>query len=223
MDPRRSPQWVYDAHLSDQPAYFQRHRWSTAMRSRLPAPVRSESGAVPADNGVRLHNRQRIARVRKQSIQTNEYQSVDGAEGEFLWSSPPQNIDLLPQRPNLCLKRCSRADQIDDHPTNKPAKIPHGTTASPDSRSFASQMRFPTGTGDPHRLSMNSRATSTAGLRLHQSAMAACFVFRREISRTAFWDFCNKIGTFETCQQTPRMSVDRGRPEVTGRLSKWRF
>ena len=24
--------------------------------------------------------------------------------------------------------------------------------------------------------------------------MAACFVFRREISRTAFWDFCNTIG-----------------------------
>jgi hypothetical protein len=147
-----SPQWVYDAHLSDQPAYFQRHRWSTATRSRLPAPVRSESGAVPADNGVRPHNRQRIARVRKKLIQTNEYQSVDGAEGEFLWSSPPQNIDLLPQRPNLCLKRCSRADQIDDHPTNKPAKIPHGTTASPDSRSFASQMRFPTGTAHLPRL-----------------------------------------------------------------------
>ena len=146
MDPRRSPQWVCDAHLSDQPAYFQRHRWSTDTRSRLPAPVRSESGAVPADNGVRFHNRQRIARVSKQLIQTNEYQSVDGADGEFLWSSPPQNIDLLPQRPNLCLKRCSRADQIDDHPTNQPAKIPHGTTASPDSRSFASQMRFPTGT-----------------------------------------------------------------------------
>src|SRR3977135_1701697 len=91
MDPRRSPQWVCDAHLSDQPGYFRRHRRSTATRSRLPAPVRSESGAVPTDNGVRFHNRQRIASVRKQSIQTNEYQSVDGPEGEFLWSSPPQN------------------------------------------------------------------------------------------------------------------------------------
>jgi hypothetical protein len=30
MDPRRSPQWVYDAHFSDQPAHFQRHQWSTA-------------------------------------------------------------------------------------------------------------------------------------------------------------------------------------------------
>ena len=25
--------------------------------------------------------------------------------------------------------------------------------------------------------------------------MAACFVFRRQICRTAFWDFCNTIGT----------------------------
>jgi len=49
MDPRRSPQWVCDAHLSDQPAYFRRHRRSTATRSQLPAPVRSESGAVPTE------------------------------------------------------------------------------------------------------------------------------------------------------------------------------
>src|SRR6202171_4928770 len=151
MDPRRSPQWVCNAHLSDQPAYFERHRWSTATRSRLPAPVRSEPGTVPTDNGFRLHNRQRIANVRKQSIQTNEYQSVDSADGEFLWSSPPQNVYLLPQRPNLCLKRRSRADQIDDHPTNKPAKIPHGTTASPDSLSTANQTRFATGTGTKYR------------------------------------------------------------------------
>jgi hypothetical protein len=79
---------------------------------------------VPTNNGFRLHNRQRIANITKQSKQTNEYQSVDHAEGEFLWSGPPQNVDLLPQRPNLCLKRCSRADQIDDDPTKKPTNIP---------------------------------------------------------------------------------------------------
>jgi hypothetical protein len=45
----------------------------------------------------------------------------------------------------------------------------------------------------PHHQAMNSRATSIAGLRSRQSAMAACFVFWREISRTAFWDFCNTI------------------------------
>ena len=87
-----------------------------------------------------------IANSREQPIETNEYQSVDGTEGEFLWSSPPQDVYLLPQRPNLCLERCPRPEQIDDHPTNKSAKIPHPTTGLPDSRSTASQMRFATGT-----------------------------------------------------------------------------
>ena len=53
--------------------------------------------------------------------ETNEYQSVDDTEGEFFWSSPPQDVYLLPQRPNLCLKRCPRPEQIDNRPINKSA------------------------------------------------------------------------------------------------------
>jgi hypothetical protein len=45
-----------------------------------------------ADHGVRLDDRQRIANFREQPIETNEYHSVDGAEGEFLWSTSPQNL-----------------------------------------------------------------------------------------------------------------------------------
>jgi hypothetical protein len=63
---------------------------------------------------------------------------------------------LLPQRPNLCLKRCPRPEQIDDRPTNKSAKIPHPTTGLPDSRSTASRIRFATRTG----FSMLLRRTS---------------------------------------------------------------
>ena len=94
---------------------------------------------MPADKGVRLDDRQRIANFREQPIETNEYYSVDGAEGEFLWSSSPQNVDLLPQRPNLCLKHYPRPDQFHNHPTNEPAKIPHCTRSSSDSRSTAKQ------------------------------------------------------------------------------------
>jgi hypothetical protein len=39
-------------------------------------------------------------------------------------------------------------EMIDNRPTNEPEKIPHYTTASPDSRSTANQMRFPTRTGE---------------------------------------------------------------------------
>src|ERR1039457_2249272 len=102
---------------------------------------------MPADNGVRLNDRQSIANSREQLIETNKYQSIDGTEGDFLWSSPPQDVYLLPQRPNLCLERCPRPEQIDDRPTNKSAKIPHPTTGLPDSPSTASRIRFATGTG----------------------------------------------------------------------------
>lgn len=92
---------------------------------------------MPTDDCIRLDDRQRIANFRKQPIEANEYHSVDGAEGEFLWSSSPKNVDLLPQRPNLCLKHYPRPDQIDNHPTNEPAKIPHCARSSSDSRSAA--------------------------------------------------------------------------------------
>ena len=140
MDPRRAPQRIGNAHLADQPADLQRHNRPATTASRLPAPIRPETRAMPADNGVRLNDRQSIANSREQPIETNQYQSVDGTEGEFLWSSSPQDVYLLPQRPNLCLERCPRPEQIDDRPTNKSAKIPHPTTGLPDSRSTASRI-----------------------------------------------------------------------------------
>src|ERR1700736_4258897 len=101
VDARRSPEWICDAHLADQPAYFEWHLRPATTASRLPAPVQPETRAMPTNNGVRLPDRQRIADVRKQPIQTSEYQAVEGAERQSLRSSPPQNVYLLPQYPNL--------------------------------------------------------------------------------------------------------------------------
>jgi hypothetical protein len=47
VDARRTPEWICDAHLPDQPTYLQRHCRPSATRSRLPTPVRSEPGVVP--------------------------------------------------------------------------------------------------------------------------------------------------------------------------------
>ena len=103
--------------------------------------------ALPFDYGLRLNNRQRIENARAKPIKANKNQSVDGAEGLFLRSGSPQNVYLLPQHPNFHLKRCPRPKQICDHPNNEPDKISHHATASPDSRSTASQIEFATGTG----------------------------------------------------------------------------
>src|SRR5450631_4260512 len=147
-----APERVRPAHLANERAQFSRDLRSANRVARSPAPIRSETRAMPADNGVRLNDRQSIANSREQPIETNEYQSVDGTEGEFLWSSPPQDVYLLPQRPNLCLERCPRPEHMDDCPTNKSAKIPHPTTGLPDSRSTASRMSLRQGTGRSARL-----------------------------------------------------------------------
>src|SRR5258708_21259377 len=102
---------------------------------------------MPFDYGLRLHNRQRLANARAKPIEANENQSVDGGEGLVLRSGSPQNVYLLPQHPNFRLERCPRPKQICDHPNNEPDKISHPATASPDSRSTASQIEFAIGTG----------------------------------------------------------------------------
>src|ERR1700739_3722471 len=83
MDSWRSPQRVGDAHLADQPANFQRYGRATAAMPRFPAPIQSETGAVPTDHGVRLHNRQRLDGIRRQTIQPNKDQAIHGTEGRL--------------------------------------------------------------------------------------------------------------------------------------------
>src|SRR6266581_4748749 len=54
---------------------------------------------------------------------------------------------------------------------------------------------------------MNSRATSVLAWRLHRSAIAACLVYLRKIARTAFWEFCNTIGTNRRLEVGQSMSA----------------
>jgi hypothetical protein len=174
-DSRRSPQRIGKAHLADKPAYLQRNCWHATPRVRFPAPNYSEAGAVPFDYGLRLDNRQRIANARAKPIKAHKNQSVDGAEGLSLRSGSPQNVYLLPQRQDFRLERCPRPKQIYHCPNNEPDKISYPATASPDSRSTASQIEFATGTrvsartpapaAERCRHAVSSRLSSGGGFR----------------------------------------------------------
>src|SRR5260370_21058122 len=112
---------------------------------------------MPFDYGLRLNNRKRVANAREKPIEENKNQSVDGAEGLLLRSGSPQNVYLLPQRQDFRLERCPRPNRICDHPNNEPDKISHPATASPDSRSTASQIEFATWTGRNRRVRRRAR------------------------------------------------------------------
>src|SRR5258708_1900393 len=109
MDPRRSPQRISNAHLVDKLAYVRGYGWSATTTSRLPAPIRSETRAMPTDDCIRLDDRQRIASLGKQSIEANKYQPIKNTKELPSRSGAPQNVDLLPKHPDLCLQRCSRS------------------------------------------------------------------------------------------------------------------
>src|SRR5713226_7115463 len=147
VDPRCTPWRVGKAHGTDQLAYLRRHLWPSPAGSRFPAPIGSEPCPVPTDHSIRLDDRQRAANIGEQPIKADEYQSVDAADEKPFWRGPPQDVDLLAQHQVLRLKLCSRSEQVDEHPPDQSAKVPHQATTSPDSRSSASRMRFATGTG----------------------------------------------------------------------------
>ena len=64
-------------------------------------------------------------------------------------------------------------------------------------------------------IAMNSQATSVMAWRLYRSAISARLVYLREIGRTAFWEFCNTIGTFETYRDVRSAVAIGGKAEVT--------
>src|SRR6476660_7389137 len=90
-------------------AYLRGYSWSATTTSRLPAPIRPETRAMPTDDRIRLDDRQRIASLGKQSIEANKYQPIKNTKGLPSRSGAPQNVDLLPKHPDLCLQCCSRS------------------------------------------------------------------------------------------------------------------
>jgi hypothetical protein len=82
---------------------------------------------------------------------------------------------------------------------------------------------------------VNLPMTSLVELRGHRMAIAACFVFQREISSSVLWDFFDSIGQTETnwhvrvtsgftpitdinLRQIARQAARR--PDLTGRISR---
>jgi hypothetical protein len=78
-------------------------------------------------------------------------------------------------------------------------------------------MRFARGLYEgPHRFAQKRLRSFVSALRSIAAAATAKNQLLRDFRRRSIFDFCNNIGTFETCRPSPSMSVHRGRPEVVG-------
>src|SRR3981189_587265 len=123
---------------------FQRGLWTATARSRFPAPIRSETGTMPTDHGLRPDDLQSVQHARCQPIQPGKYETVDAAEGLSLRRCASQHVKLMTKRQDLYLQRRSRPEQSDQRQPNQAANISHQPRASPNSTPLASRIEFPT-------------------------------------------------------------------------------
>src|SRR5450631_2028858 len=104
MDPGSAPQ-LGEAHGTNQLANFERDLWPAAATSRFPSPKQAKTGAMPADNRLRLDDHQGIQNVRHNPIEAGKNEPIESCEGDSLWRFPSQNIELAAQRQDLRLER----------------------------------------------------------------------------------------------------------------------
>ncbi|WJR75922.1 hypothetical protein [Bradyrhizobium sp. NP1] len=70
-----------------------------------------ETGAVPTDHGIRLHNRQRLDGIWYQSIQPNKDQAIHGTDGRSLRPVPSLDVKLMTKNQDLSFQRDPRPEQ----------------------------------------------------------------------------------------------------------------
>src|SRR5262245_27993467 len=75
VDPRCSPKRVRGAHVANELAKVRRRHWPAAARSGLPAPIGSQTSAVPADHRLRLENFQCVQYSRSYTIEPRKHLS----------------------------------------------------------------------------------------------------------------------------------------------------
>ena len=135
VDPRCSPKRVRDAHVANELANVRRCLWPATTRAGFPAPISSETSAVPADHRPRLENFQCIQYCRSHTIEPRKHQAVNVAVGQSLRRFAPQHVELVSKDKDLGLQRSPRPELSDQGSPDQPAKIAHWERVSADSRS----------------------------------------------------------------------------------------
>src|SRR5271155_5066411 len=79
-------------------------------RPPSPAPIGSETGAVPTDHRLRLEDFQRIEHLRSQTIEPGEHQAINVAESHSLGRSAMQHIELVSKEQDFSMQRSPRPE-----------------------------------------------------------------------------------------------------------------
>ena len=129
MNARCSPRSVVGHHAEDEVSQFPANASSTRMSSvpREPTPVHLESGPMPANDCLRLHQNQCSLPFGPEAAQGCPKQPIRGAKARPR-ASLLQNGKLLPQGQILQEQIATRAKGPDKQYEQKPQQAQHGAS-----------------------------------------------------------------------------------------------
>jgi hypothetical protein len=96
MNPRRTPGWIFSRHPEDQIPKLLPQRPSSKcfQMPRTPAPIKSKTGAMPADHGFRLDDHQCFLPLRPRQPDHRPEQAIKVTES-WLWVFSFESYKLL--------------------------------------------------------------------------------------------------------------------------------
>src|SRR5664279_2244225 len=133
-----APERVRPAHLANDRAQLIRDPRSANTVARSPAPIRSKSSAVPANDCLWPDNRYRAKDGGEPVIKPNKQKTIGIVEVRSFRCPPAKHIDLLPQDQDFCFQRCSRLEERSQDAENKLEQILHQVANLP--RLFSASM-----------------------------------------------------------------------------------
>jgi len=118
LDPRRSPERVFERHPFDQLTNLL-VALRTAERSLgLPSPVELEALPVPSDDGLRFNNDQDLPPILPESRENHPEETIPPMELRAV-NFPIEDGQSLTQGEILCREGCSGDDQAPDEPKER--------------------------------------------------------------------------------------------------------
>jgi len=125
VDARRTPKRICNAHLANEVADFSWDTRSPAPRSRFPAPIGPEPGAMPAEHGLRLDDLQGLENVGSQRVHAHEHQPVNAGQGQTARGLAAEHIQLVAEHENFGFERRARPEQPSNGAPDQLAKVNH--------------------------------------------------------------------------------------------------
>ena len=124
MDLRRSPTGILVCQAADQITKLARDFRSANPGTRCPSPVQSETGAVPANHGIGLHDQEHAFPARPEAPECDPEQPIETIQGRP-WPFSFEDCELLSQSDHLQRGVGPRAKEDSDSAQESNNQIEH--------------------------------------------------------------------------------------------------